>query len=198
MQNRSTMKAMKVMRFNDSLDSPALIAGTAPVPQPGRGEILIRVQAAGVTPTELQWYPTTHTPDGGRRTGAIPGHEFSGVVEAAGADADQGQIGQEVFGMNDWFADGATAEYCTTASTSVALKPPPIESPRSGDRPHWCFDGVAGIVRSGEPETRRANSDPRRIRGGGCLCDSTRATSRSACDYQRLQAKLQLSIKARG
>ena len=102
------MKAMKVMRFNDSLDSPALIAGTAPVPQPGREGILIRVQAAGVTPTELQWYPTTHTPDGGRRTGAIPGHEFSGVVEAAGPDADQGQIGQEVFGMNGWFADGAT------------------------------------------------------------------------------------------
>ena len=110
MQNGSTMKAMKVMRFNDSLDSPALIAGTAPVPQPGREGILIRVQAAGVTPTELQWYPTTHTPDGGRRTGAIPGHEFSGVVEAAGPDADQGQIGQEVFGMNGWFADGATAE----------------------------------------------------------------------------------------
>ena len=74
----------------------------------------------------------------------------------------------------------------------------PIESPGSGDRPHWCFDGVAGIVRSGEPEIRRANSDPRRIRGCGCLCDSTRPTSRSACDYQRLQAKLRLSIKARG
>ena len=68
------MKAMKVARFNDSLDSPALIAGTAPVPQPGRGELLIRVHAAGVTPTELQWYTTTHTREGGRRTGAILGH----------------------------------------------------------------------------------------------------------------------------
>jgi NADPH:quinone reductase-like Zn-dependent oxidoreductase len=117
------MKAMKVMRFNDSSNVPALIAGTAPVPEPGRGEMLIRVHAAGVTPTELRWYPTTHTPDGGRRTGAIPGHEFSGVVEAVAMDVDPDQIGREVFGMNDWFAGGATADYCTTASTSVALKP---------------------------------------------------------------------------
>ena len=93
---------MKVMRFNDSYDAPALIAGTAPVPQPGRGEILVRVHAAGVTPTELRWYPTTHTSDGARRTGAIPGHEFRGGVEAVGADADPNQIGREIFGMNDW------------------------------------------------------------------------------------------------
>jgi NADPH:quinone reductase-like Zn-dependent oxidoreductase len=114
---------MRVMRFNDSSDAPALIAGTAPVPQPGRGEMLIRVHAAGVTPTELLWYPTSHTLDGGRRTGAVPGHEFSGVVEAVAADVDPDQIGREVFGMNDWFADGATADYCISSSTSLAAKP---------------------------------------------------------------------------
>jgi NADPH:quinone reductase-like Zn-dependent oxidoreductase len=117
------MRTMRVMRFNDSSDAPALIAGTAPVPQPGRGEMLIRVHAAGVTPTELLWYPTSHTLDGGRRTGAIPGHEFSGVVEAVAADVDPDQIGREVFGMNDWFADGATADYCISSSTSLAAKP---------------------------------------------------------------------------
>jgi NADPH:quinone reductase-like Zn-dependent oxidoreductase len=94
-QDRPTVITMKVMRFNDSYNAPALIAGTAPVPQPqpGRGEILIRVHASGVTPTELRWYPTTHTPDGGRRSSAIPGHEFSDVVEAVAADVDPNQIG---------------------------------------------------------------------------------------------------------
>ena len=136
---------MKVARFNDSLDSPALIAGTAPVPQPGRGEVLIRVHAAGVTPTELQWYTTTHTREGGRRTGAILGHEFSGVVEAAGVDADQGQIGREVFGMNDWFADGATADYCTTASTSVAQKPPRLSHPEAATVPIGALTAWQGL-----------------------------------------------------
>jgi hypothetical protein len=60
------------------LDAPALIADAAPVPKPGRGEILVRIFAAGVTPTELLWYPTTHRRDGSKRSGAVPGHEFSG------------------------------------------------------------------------------------------------------------------------
>jgi NADPH:quinone reductase-like Zn-dependent oxidoreductase len=41
------------------LDAPALIADAAPVPKPGHGEILVRIFAAGMTPTELLWYPTT-------------------------------------------------------------------------------------------------------------------------------------------
>ena len=40
---------MKVMRFNDSSDTPALVADMVPTPQPDRGEMLIRVYAAGVT-----------------------------------------------------------------------------------------------------------------------------------------------------
>ena len=65
---------MNVMRFNfnAALDAPALIAGAAPAPEPGPGEILVRVFAAGVTPTELLWYPTTHTRDGSKRSGAPP------------------------------------------------------------------------------------------------------------------------------
>jgi NADPH:quinone reductase-like Zn-dependent oxidoreductase len=106
---------MNVMRFNDALDAPALMAGTAPVPEPGPGEILVRVFAAGVTPTELLWYPITHTRDGARRSSAIPGHEFSGIIEAVGSEIDPNQIGREIYGMNDWFAEGASAEYCISA-----------------------------------------------------------------------------------
>jgi NADPH:quinone reductase-like Zn-dependent oxidoreductase len=51
------------------------------------GEVLVRVCAAGVTPTESRWYPTTHKKDGTGRTHAIPGHEFSGVVTELVKDA---------------------------------------------------------------------------------------------------------------
>ena len=42
----------------------SMIEETRPVPVPAAGEILIRVYATGVTPTELDWYPTTHTKSG--------------------------------------------------------------------------------------------------------------------------------------
>ena len=114
---------MKIMRLSDSGHRPLLVEEDVPRPQPGRGELLVQIHAAGVTPTELLWYPTTHNKDGDKRSGAVPGHEFSGVIMVVGDDAVGFDIGQEVYGMNDWFADGAMAEYCVTNPSSVAAKP---------------------------------------------------------------------------
>jgi NADPH:quinone reductase-like Zn-dependent oxidoreductase len=75
---------MKAMRVNPSTPGPVLIAADLPQPRPAEGELLIRVCAAGVTPTELLWYPTTQTKDGTPRKDAVPGHEFSGVVAGLG------------------------------------------------------------------------------------------------------------------
>ena len=72
-------------------------------PSPSKDEVLVRVLAAGVTPTELLWYPSTHTKDGSARANAIPGHEFSGLVEAVGSDVTGFVQGDAIFGMNDWF-----------------------------------------------------------------------------------------------
>jgi len=110
---------MRVMR----LTAGELAEASAPVPVPGESELLIRVCAVGVTPTELLWYPTTNTKTGEARMGAIPGHEFSGVIAAVGPGVEGFAAGQEVFGLNDWFDEGATAEYCLTKAAFVAAKP---------------------------------------------------------------------------
>jgi NADPH:quinone reductase-like Zn-dependent oxidoreductase len=137
---------MRLVRFNDSPEAPALIAGTAPIPAPGANEILLRVHAAGVTPTELQRYTTTHTRNGGTRIGAIPGHEFSGVIEAVSPNVDASQIGREVYGMNDWFADGATADYCISALESVADKPSRLSHLEAASAPIGALTAWQGVV----------------------------------------------------
>src|SRR4051794_21224612 len=102
---------MKAWRYNDASQGPGLSLVEVEPPAPGPGELLIRVHAAGVTPTERLWYPTTHRRSGEPRAQAVPGHEFSGTVAAVGPGAEGPfAVGREVFGMNDWFADGATAE----------------------------------------------------------------------------------------
>ena len=111
---------MRVMRLSDSGQPPLLVEEHLPRPQPGRGELLVRVYAAGVTPTELLWYPTAHNKHGEKRSRAVPGHEFSGVIAAVGEETVGFAIGQDVYGMNDWFADGAMAEYCLAQPTGVA------------------------------------------------------------------------------
>jgi len=114
---------MKAMRIENIQRGQALIAVELPRPQPGDSEVLIRVHAAGVTPTELIWYPTIHAKDGALRTSAVPGHEFSGVIAALGKEVHGFDVGDEVYGMNDWFADGATAEFCITLPQNIARKP---------------------------------------------------------------------------
>ncbi|WP_263416393.1 NADP-dependent oxidoreductase [Terriglobus albidus] len=92
-------------------------------PTCGEGEILIRVHAAAITPSELLWYPTTHTKEGNPRVRPIPGHEFSGTVAAVGSGVTGMVPGQAIFGMNDWFANGALAEFCITRPEMVAIMP---------------------------------------------------------------------------
>ena len=136
---------MKTMRLYDPEKPPVLVVENVPQPQPRRGELLIRVYAAGVTPTELLWYPTTHNKDGEKRSRAVPGHEFSGVIAALGEDTAGFEIGQEVYGMNDWFSDGAMAEYCITQPASVAPKPPRLTHVEAASVPIGALTAWQGL-----------------------------------------------------
>ena len=111
---------MKSVRLIETSGKLGFSEADIPRPTPSDGELLIRVCAAGVTPTEVIWYPTTHTENGEKRINAIPAHEFSGEVAALGPAVSDLREGQAVYGMNDWFADGALAEYCITRPEWVA------------------------------------------------------------------------------
>jgi NADPH:quinone reductase-like Zn-dependent oxidoreductase len=114
---------MKVFQLGEPPDKAPGSFTEVPVPNPEAGQVLIKVHAAGVIPTELLWYPTTHRENGDPRLHAVPGHEFSGAVAGIGEGADGFAPGDEVFGMNDWFREGATAEYCLAVPSSIAMKP---------------------------------------------------------------------------
>jgi NADPH:quinone reductase-like Zn-dependent oxidoreductase len=134
------------MRVNPSTAGPVLIAADLPQPQPAEGELLIRVFAAGVTPTELLWYPTTQAKDGTPRKGAVPGHEFSGVVAGLGKNTTGFELGQEIYGFNDWFADGATAEFCVTNPESVAGKPATLTHEAAATVPIGALTAWQGLL----------------------------------------------------
>ena len=99
----------------------------APQPHPGEGEVLVRVHAAGVIHTELSWVPTWTTRAGEPRPlPVIPGHEFSGEIAALGAGVKDVGVGDLVYGLNDWYRDGASAEYCVARVADIAHRPASI------------------------------------------------------------------------
>ncbi len=91
----------------------------------------MRVHAAAVTPTELLWAPTWAARDGAPRPlPVIPGHEFSGEVAGLGEGVTAVAVGEAVYGMNDWFADGAQAEYCSWPGRSDVAPQAGVRRPR--------------------------------------------------------------------
>ena len=89
-----------------------------PEPQPAINDVVVRVHASGFVPTELTW-PSTWTDHVDReRTPSIPGHELAGVVTGLGYGTTGLSMGQLVFGLTDWYRDGALAEYVAVCNAS--------------------------------------------------------------------------------
>lgn len=61
-------------------------------PYPGRGEVLVRIHAAGICGSDIPRIYTTGT----YSYPLIPGHEFAGEVMEIGTDADKGWLGKRV------------------------------------------------------------------------------------------------------
>jgi threonine 3-dehydrogenase len=64
--------------------APGVEIRDVPVPRPGPGEVLVRVQAASVCGTDLHIYNWDEWAQGRIHPPLIPGHEFAGVVAGAG------------------------------------------------------------------------------------------------------------------
>jgi NADPH:quinone reductase-like Zn-dependent oxidoreductase len=113
-----SMLAWRVHKFGPP---QAMILEKVPRPDPGLGEVLVDVHAAGVGP----W-------DGWIRTGksALPqplpltlGSDLSGTVAAVGSDISELAIGDQVFGVTNTQFLGAYAEYAVASAGMLAKKP---------------------------------------------------------------------------
>jgi NADPH:quinone reductase-like Zn-dependent oxidoreductase len=119
---------MKAMYLEHKTGTESLLEGQISRPAPKAGEVLVKVHATAVTPTELQWFPTFNKQSGEPRSFPIVlSHEFSGTVESLGPDVKDWEVGADVYGLNDWFVNGAQAEYCVAPAKALARKPSSLD-----------------------------------------------------------------------
>jgi alcohol dehydrogenase, propanol-preferring len=101
------MKAMILERTAPVEEKPLKLVDL-PVPEPGPGEILIRISACGVCHTDL------HTVEGDlplKKLPVIPGHQVVGIVEKTGPRADLHQQGDRV-GVTWFFSSCGSCGFC--------------------------------------------------------------------------------------
>ena len=123
---------------------------TRPVPQPGPGEVLIRVAAAGVNrPDVLQRMGFYPPPPG---ASDLPGLEIAGVIAAVGPGGDPEHLGQAVCAL---VAGGGYAEYCLAPVGSCLPVPKGFSMEEAAALPETVFTVwhnlfERGYVRDGE------------------------------------------------
>ncbi|GLY89205.1 NADPH:quinone reductase [Actinoallomurus iriomotensis] len=114
-------------------------------PEPGPVEILVRVHAAGVNPTDWKARAT-----GGRADLEPPftlGFDVSGVVEAVGPGVTLYRPGDEVFGMPRFpHLAGAYAEYVTAPPRHFTRKPASIDHVQAAALPLAALTAWQGLV----------------------------------------------------
>ena len=112
----------------------ATVLREIPRPEPGPGEILVRVHAAGLNPVDFK------TREGKLKTVlrySLPitmGNELAGVVEASHSAGSQFAPGDRIFARMPKEAMGAFADYAIVPENLVARMPAALD-----------FDAAAGV-----------------------------------------------------
>ncbi|GHC68760.1 NADP-dependent oxidoreductase [Streptomyces flavofungini] len=125
-----TMKAIRVHEFGGP---EVLRDDEVPIPEPGPGEVLVRVRAVGINPPD--WYVREgmrNIPPDKRPTLTLPailGTDVSGVVEAVAPDVRGFAVGDEVFGLLRFpsLEGSAYAEYVAAPAAHLARKPAHVD-----------------------------------------------------------------------
>jgi NADPH:quinone reductase-like Zn-dependent oxidoreductase len=141
---------MKAVYLAQKGGAESLISGEILRPNPDARQVLVEVHATAIMPTEVQWAPTFQTQSGGPRPfPVVLGHEFSGVVADIGPDVSGFKAGEEVFGLNDWFANGAEAEYCVVDHGGLARKPKSLSHAEAAVVPISALTAWQGLFERG-------------------------------------------------
>jgi NADPH2:quinone reductase len=123
----ATMRALEQTSLEGPQDMRLITA--APVPSPGRGEVLIRVAAAGVNFADISKARGTFL--GGPRPPYLAGFEAAGEVVAVGETVTGPQPGARVIGVGY----GAFAEYMVLPAAAAVQVPP-----------GWSAEQALGLV----------------------------------------------------
>lgn len=138
---------MSVWRFERYGPPDVMVLQEHPVPTPGPGEVLIKVLASGINPSDVKnvsGHFKTLTP-------RVPGRDFAGVI----VTGDRRE-GEEVWGSGPSFGvarDGAHAQYVVMPSAWVPRKPANLNMQQAAAIGVPYLAAWSGLITAGALET---------------------------------------------
>ena len=130
----------------DAHREPFRIAAT-PRPNPGAGQVLVRIHASGVNPldTKIHEGAAAHAK---HNAPAILGLDMAGTIEVLGGGVDQFREGDEVYGMVGGVGglQGTLAEYISVSADLLAAKPANLSMREAAALPLIAITAWEGLV----------------------------------------------------
>lgn len=108
-----------VVRDPGPIDGGPVVPVERPVPEPGIGEVRVRVRTCGVCRTDLHLAEGDLAP---KRGDVVPGHEIVGVVDAVGEGASRFALGERI-GVAWLRRTCGTCRFCVRGSENLCLTP---------------------------------------------------------------------------
>jgi len=140
------MSEMKAVRIHTYGDASVLTVENAPRPQPGEGEVLIRIFATSVNPFDcavragyMGAYFNVPFP-------VILGTDISGVIEEVGAGVTTFKHGDKVYARGGVTRNGTYAEYAVVPATDVAVKPSSLDDVNAAALPHATLTAWMALI----------------------------------------------------
>ena len=143
----STMNAIAIVREGGK---GRMIVGRLPVPEPGPGQVLIKIAAAGINHADLLQVAGLYPPPPGAPD--TPGMEVSGTIIATG-DGTDAQIGAQVCAL---IPGGGYAEYAIASVLCVLPVPKPVSLRDAGGLPETYFTVWTNVMDSGRLKPRES------------------------------------------
>ncbi|HEX4289154.1 MAG TPA: NADP-dependent oxidoreductase [Trebonia sp.] len=119
------MTDMRAVGFTEFGDPSVLGIVTVPRPSPGPGQVLVKVTAATVNPTDLGFRRGGRALPPGVEPPFIPGMDLAGVIDQVGPEVTSWHAGDRVMAAvsPSVFGGGAQAEYRVVAEDQLANVP---------------------------------------------------------------------------
>ncbi|MEI5999884.1 zinc-dependent alcohol dehydrogenase family protein [Paraburkholderia bengalensis] len=137
-----SMQALVLSHYNGPLEPTTL-----PIPEPARGEVLVRIKASGLNPldTKIRAGAAAHAR---HPLPLVLGIDLAGEVVALGADVTAFKIGDEVYGMTGGVGgiQGSLAQYAAVDAQLLAHKPSRLSMREAAALPLAFLTSYAGIV----------------------------------------------------
>ena len=111
-----------------------LVAEERDVPPPGKGEVLVKIAAAGVNRPDVMQRQGLYPPPKGATD--IPGLEIAGTVVALGASVKRWNIGDAVMAL---VVGGGYAQYCPAHESHCLPVPPGLSMTQAAAIPETFF-----------------------------------------------------------